>query len=199
MNNSENNSSSNSQIESKQQKAVVNEKPKESVKDIVKIAKRNIEERQKRIKPSRAESILNRHNSGINLSIRDKVYGVSFGSSLLTPDENRLLIQKKKGLAQYGMLASFVAMATGLVGGFFSRRFIKAKKSTQFVVFMSLFLSSTYFQLYPILNDYTDFNNKVFEQHKPEIISYVDRHHKLYLKEQQEKKQKEEESKTSKK
>lgn len=163
------------------------ERKKESLSNLIKIAHQNIEERQNKIKPSKSQAILNRLSTNVPLTPRDKVYAVTFGSRYLTPEERLKFDGKKKDVAKYGIVVSFVALASGLMGGLFSRRFIKAKLITQYSVFFTLFSASAYFQMYPIINDYTNFASNLFANHQHEILPFLAKQHQAYQEEQKNK------------
>lgn len=156
------------------------EKKKESMRDLVKIAHRNIEERQSKIKPSRSLAILNRLNTNTPLQSRDKIYAVTFGSRFLTPEERLEFDQTKKNVAKYGIVASIVALASGLMGGLLSKRFVKAKVATQHVVFLTLFSASAYFQMYPIITYYSNFADDLFQKHQNEILPFIAKQHQAF-------------------
>ena len=153
------------------------EQKKETVTFRQMISKINehIEVRQGDVKPLRTEKVLNRMKSGEQLTANEKVHLVTVGKGCLLPEERLEMTSKKKNMAQYGAISAAVAFATGLMGGLLSRRFISARPITQLGVFASIFCGSTYFQMYPIINDYVIYHTAMFDKYEPAVIAFAEK------------------------
>jgi hypothetical protein len=147
--------------------------PSVSFREFIGKINEHIEDRQSDIKPQRTEKILVKVNNQAKLTPNEKVHLVTLGKSVLQPEERLTLTNKKKGVAQYGMISTVVAFASGIMGGMLSRKFIKAKPYIQLGVFAVIFSGSTYFQMYPIIDDYVFFHVNMYDKYRPSLIEHA--------------------------
>lgn len=115
--------------------------------------------------------------SGQNLSISERIFLLKSLSYKLEPDERKSLLQKQSDFGKYGIISGLVGLGTGIMFNVMFRHYIRRSFFVKLLCFTPVFCFSVYFQLSPLLIDYSNFTENLQTKYKGVLEAEVDSIH----------------------